>query len=285
MSLSSSSSWGSKATFHFQEDHHRLSNGEAATDLMVELADAVVLPAFLPVSGASVFSDWAFYQELKQLGCLHVELNQVHVEYSPWFLTGIQVTYKCTFATGFTSLHMAPRHDFQRFRYGHYHSKALRSTLVLGDEEFLVNIATRRVDKITDRITLKTNRRTVSFGSPDCSGFLQKWLLPHHNDNGKEESTADDDDHDIPVAVVPRKVVALGGIASTMSEELGCFSESQNWRRLKHWILIRRLVDQNRAFVPEGGFSKHDQVMQALVADVNDDVFPRILSFLVPKIN
>ncbi|CAB9510466.1 expressed unknown protein [Seminavis robusta] len=268
-----------RSAFHFDEENHRLDNGGDAREIMLRSKDFPSSPRNR--QKVSVFNDWSFYQELRQQpGCLQVELSQLHVEHSSWFLTGIQATYQCTFADGTVVEANAPFHEFQRFRYRHYRSNSRRSTLKLqlnssnnnnnNIGEYIINIAFRRVDKITDRVAIQTNVRTVHYGSPDFSCFPPKWLLPRYQED-------DDNNH-------ARKIVALGGIASVLSEQIGCFSESQHWMRLKDWILVRTLVEQGRARpIVDKNATSQQQVVKALVQDINRDVFQQVLSFLIPS--
>ena len=77
-----------RTTFHFHDKQYRLADGDnQSSKIMFESTD--LAPSVM--STATTFSDWSFYQELKQQpGCIHVELKQLHVEYGAWFLTGIQ---------------------------------------------------------------------------------------------------------------------------------------------------------------------------------------------------
>ena len=261
---------GRRANFHFDNGHHKLRDGEAATDLMVGRSRQIVNEEN---ENVRTFSDWGFYQELKrQPGCVKVEVSQVHVDHSSWFLTGLQVVYKSTFSDGRKDVETeAPVHPFQRFRYQQY-GQSTRSTLELADNEYITNCTFRRVDKISDRVTFQTNLRTVSFGSPAFSSFHQKWLLPNPEPQSDKASQHLD------------KVVAFAGITCEMSENMGCFSESQNWMRIKDVVLLRHLVAQDRAIPLQTAQPQNDtdSILQALVMDTNQDVFRRVLSHLLP---
>lgn len=64
---------------------------------------------------------------------------------------------------------------------------------------------------------------------------------------------------------------------------------SVSWDTMKHFILVRELLDQGRAFPmtnyfqkKKGGVNSHsDDVVQKLITDTNLDMFREILSFLV----
>lgn len=249
------------ASFHFDKGHHKLVDGEAAGNLMLgryQLAD-------LDDSAVAPFNDWNLYQDLKrQSGCIKVELSRVHMDHSAWFLTGIQAVYRSTFADGREEESEAPTHPFQRFRYRQY-GESKRSTLELKEDEFITNIFIRRVDKISDRIELQTNQRNVAFGSPAFSNFRKSWLLPFSEDEQERNL---------------HKVVAFAGITSEMSEDMGCFSESQNWGRIKEFVLLRDLVSQDRATPTEG---RQANILQTLATDTNQDIFRNVLSYLIPE--
>jgi hypothetical protein len=272
-------SFQGEATLHFNGDHHRICDGEAAEELMLQSVDPKVFCNCTRSNAAKVksFSDWSFYQELKaQPGCASVEISQIYVDHSSWFLTGIQATYKTTFADGQTQMETeAPKHGFQRFRYRQY-AHSMRSTFIVQDGEYITNLALRTVDHIVDRIIIVTNLRKVAFGSPGISGFPMHHLLPTYKSTQNEH---------VPF----RRVVALAGVSSHMTEEIGCFSESMHWMRLKHLIIARKLVEQERADVMPTNLlknpleQKEDQTLSELVVNANDDVFHRVLSFLVPN--
>lgn len=251
--------------FHFDHGHHKLMDGNAAEDLMMSRFRLKEDEA----RNTTAFSDWSFYQELKnQPGCQKVELSRVHVEHSSWFLTGLQAVYRSSFADGREDVETeAPMHKFQRFRYRQY-GQSTRSTLELGEKEYITNCTFRRVDKISDRVTFQTNLRTASFGSPAFSGFLRNWLLPFSGNK--------------PVYAL-HKIVAFAGVTSEMVEDIGVFSESQNWMRVKEFVLVRDLVSQDRAVPvqdPDG-----DSILQTLVLDTNQDIFRRVLTHLLPTNN
>jgi len=286
-----------RTIFHFEGKHHRLVHGDLAHELMQQTKNEKnrgTEPELhnsnedeeAAATTTTTFSDWSFYHELKQQpGCTHVELSQIHVDHSSWFLTGLQAEYRSHFADHRLTIETAaPQHDFQRFRYQQYGQSA-RSSLKLLKDEYITNLSFRRVDKISDRITIITNLREVSFGSPDFSCFTSNFLLPF----SPATTTGKHQNHHLPQK---RRVVALGGISWEMSEQLGCFSESLNWTTLKDWILVRKLVEQNRAeptvmtmTVGTAGTTetekKEGQIITALVTETNDDIFKRVLGFLV----
>ena len=266
--------------FHFAGSHRRLSHGELATDLLFQAGEDQIRsqqdvrdyfgnePSTENNSKMSAFNDWSFYQALQQQpGCTHVRLSQIDIDHSSWFLTGLQVTYE-SMLHGTTVEAKAPQHDFQRFRYRQY-GQSTKSTLRLLEEEYIVNLAVRRVDKISDRITIVTNLRHVSFGSPDFSCYSTGFLVERHPNQ----------QHNLQ-----RRVVALAGVTMEMSEQVGCFSESLNWETLKDWILMRSLVETQRAQPMKdttAPANTNDKMIQSLVVEANDDIFKRVLSFLV----
>ena len=175
-----------------------------------------------------------------------------------------------------------------------------------------MNVAIRRVDMITDRITIVTNFREVSFGSPHFSCYVPSFLVPSSSTT-TTSTTSSKSQQQQPQHNPLRQVVAFAGITMDMSEQMGCFSESLNWDTLKDWILIRKLVETQRAHLPDekeettiacplqkkpkqNDETKQQQLLQqntttkinndtrflkTLVSDTNDDIFKHVLSFLV----
>jgi len=295
------------AALHFNGQQHRLSSNNGH----VREADVMLNTTTLrrskqqgrrsqEGSNVAAFSDWSFYQDLKkQQGCIHVELSQIHVEHSSWFLTSLQATYKSTFvntddndSTATTTVETkAPKHDFQRFSNPQQHdgmyntqsTNLTKSTLTLDleNKEYITNLSLRTVDKISDRITFYTNLgRQVSFGSPDICGYPQKYLLPVYSSNG---TTATATSNTLPPPQNQeslRKVVALTGVTAIMAEQIGCISESQHWHRVKPYVLMRALVEQRRA---QPNITEEESMLQSFILEANDDIFKQVLSFLVAQ--
>ena len=280
-----------RATLHFAGQHYRLDHGDDAAKVMHS--------KFPPPSSVSnnhnnasdlpnslSFSDWSLYQELiQQPDCINVELSEIHVEHSSWFLTSLQATYKSTFSNGTHLMTKAPKHSFQRFRYRQYAHDNQHSTLCLGEKECLLNMSLRTVDKITDRITFLTNQRTVSFGSPAISGYTTTPLLvPYPITNCNNNNSNNNNQQTMSF----RKIVALAGLTQEMAEQVGCFSESQHYQHVKPFIVMRALVEQNRALPIEALSNVNDtnsNVLTCLMRDTNQDIFKYIVSFLVPETN
>lgn len=241
-------------------------------------------------------------------------MAQVHIDHCDWFLTGLQVTYRSTFAeTESLVLSQAPQHDFRRFlRYRHYNKETKRSTFVLKEGEYITNVSVRRVDHIVDRMTIMTNlHRQVSFGGPRLGGgggggcdslsLREEYLLPTYNYQNECEcdSNSSSDNNATNTNTNNnsnyRRVVAFAGLVSEMSELVGCFSESVHWYSLKDLIRTRALLEQGRASTvaavnissdsDSNATSSSDSTMmlQDLLVNANDDIFCHVLSFLVPS--
>jgi len=130
----------------------------------------------------------------------------------------------------------------------------------LQEGEYLAEIRTRQ-GEITDQITFITNQRTLSFGGNGGSG---------------EDMSAPPD--------LSRKIVAFVGTSKGVLEKLGAISVSINWEEVGHFILLRTLVEKNRALVLQDGsgiaLGEEDAVVQRLMTNTDGDLFKRIVSFL-----
>ena len=216
------------------------------------------------VYGNSSFNDLGFYMKLfAQGGCTNntkVEISSIDVYHSREYCFGLQVHYRCSFSNGSSSSFIsAPVHHYRSGYYAYSGGICQQSNIALQEGEYLAEIRTRQ-GEITDQITFITNQRRVSFGGNGGSG---------------EDMSAPPD--------LSRKIVAFVGTSKGVLERLGAISVSRNWEEVGHLVLLRALVDKNRASVvlqDDTAFGEEDAVVQRLITNTDEDLFKRIVSFL-----
>jgi len=149
------------------------------------------------------------------------------------------------------------------YRRGYYASHPARtlSSISFESGEYLAEIRTRQ-GEVTDQITFMTNRRTLTYGGDGGSG----------------------EDMSIPPNL-NRRIVAFVGTSKGVLEKLGAISVSRNWEEIGPLILLRALVDKNRAAALElqddNNLSEEDDVvLQQLITNVDWDLFKQVISFL-----
>jgi len=212
--------------------------------------------------GNSSFSHLGFYVELcAKEDCTKVEISSVNVYHSDDYCYGLEVWYRCSFSNGrFDTYKTAP----YVYRSGYYayssRGRCQTSTITLREGEYLAEIRTRQ-GEITDQITFITNKRTLSFGGNGGSG----------------------EDMSIPPDL-SRRIVAFVGTSKGILEKLGAISVSINWEEVGHLVLLRTLVEKNRASVvlndSATALGEDDAVLQRLITNTDEDLFKRIVSFL-----
>ena len=204
------------------------------------------------------FNDLGFYLDLcAKDGCKKVDLSSIHVHHSNEFCMGIKVFYQSTFRDGSTSISFTPDHVYEMGYYAYSGGRRTVSSIIFAEGEYLAEIRTRQ-GEITDQITLITNRRSVSFGG--------------NGGDGEEDTSRPVD--------LSRRIVAFVGTANGVLERLGAISISRNWEEVGHFVILRALIEQNRATLQNSSLSEGDAVVQTLVVDMSEDVFKRVLSFL-----
>ena len=82
-----------------------------------------------------------------------------------------------------------------------------------------------------------------------------------------------------------RRIVAFVGTSNGVLEKLGAISVSINWEEVGPLVLLRTLIEKNRASIvlQDGGgnaLGEEDAVLQRLVTNTDGDLFKRIVSFL-----
>lgn len=204
------------------------------------------------------FNDLGFYLDLcAKDGCTKVDLSSIHVHHSNEFCMGIKVFYQSTFRDGSTSISFTPDHVYEMGYYAYSGGRRRVSSIIFADGEYLAEIRTRQ-GEITDQITFITNRRSVSFGG--------------NGGDGEEDTSR--------LVDLSRRIVAFVGTANGVLERLGAISISRNWEEVGHFVILRALIEQNRATLQNSSLSEGDAAVQTLVVDMSGDVFKRVLSFL-----
>ena len=152
--------------------------------------------------------------------------------------------------------------------YAYVDGNQQRSSMILREGEHLAEIRTStrqyrpwRQGEIIDQITFITNQRTLSFVG---------------NGGSSEDISAPPD--------LSRRIVAFVGTSNEVLEKLGAISVSCNWEEVGHLVLLRTLVEKNRASVVLQGddtaLGEEDAVVQRLITNTDGDLFKRIVSFL-----
>ena len=216
--------------------------------------------------GTKTFNDLSRFMNLRSYWtAAKVELSQIQVRHND-FCLGILASYRRINQDSSSVQLIADGHEATlNFREGGWYAQiggqSQVSTITFAKGEYLADIRTRHGD-ITDQITFMTNRRAISFGG-----------------NG-----GDGEDLSQPVNL-SRRVVALVGTLHLGLQRLGTISISHNWEEVGPAVLLRALVDRQRASplqnAADMALSKYDKVVQALMMDMTEDIFKRTLSFLV----
>ena len=207
----------------------------------------------------SSFNDLSFYMDLcVKEQCTKVEISQITVYHGDNYCNGILYDYRSTFSNGNTEIHGPPAHVYNS---GYYSSWPYQvSKIIMQEGEYLAEIRTRQ-GEITDQITFITNQRRVSFGGNGGSG---------------EDMSAPPD--------LSRRIVAFVGTSKGVLEKLGAISVSINWEEVGHLVLLRTLVEKNRASVvlqdSDTALDEDNAVVQRLITNTDGDLFKRIVSFL-----
>ena len=210
------------------------------------------------------FNDLQEYLELSVDG--KVEISRIKVFHSDRFCMGVAVMYRVNGGLKEYIPH------FSNHGYYSYHGGRMRESILLFDEdEYLCEVRTRQGD-ITDQITFCTNKRTVSFGGnggdadPRCVS-------------------------NTPVDLTKRVVAFVGTFHQVLSR-LGTISILHNWKIIREFVLVRGLIERNRASPkPLQRYqnddlsvdSKDTAVLQDLM-EAEENIFRRVLSFLIANV-
>ena len=194
----------------------------------------------------------------------NVEIHEINILHNELFCHGINVMYRVYLDDDSMYGNYLPIPSPNRLRSHGYYSNTGGETretrLTLGMDEFLAEMRVRQ-GEITDRITLITNKRTISCGGDGGSG--------------------DDLSRSVDLS---RRIVAFAGFCHNGAlHRLGAISIDRNWEVAGPFILLRSLVDMNRATLMEKAddlAAPYESVLQSLIVDTTEDVFRRVLSFL-----
>ena len=181
-------------------------------------------------------------------GCKKVDISHIDVFHSQDCFFGLRVYYRSAHYDGTT-------HDCS-IEHALLNRYSRRTSMILFDiGEYLAEI---RTSTSTSRIIFVTNKRAFSFGG----------------NGGGGEGMLDPPD-------LSRRVVAIVG---TSKGKLGAISISRNWEEVGPLVLLRTLVERNRASLElqdQSSVDKVDAVVQWLIKDTDEDVFKRVASFLL----
>ena len=194
------------------------------------------------------FNDLDFYTSLcDDDGCTHVDISHIDVFHSQNCFFGLRVYYRSAYYDG-TTHECSIEHAFSS-------GYSRRTSMIIFERgEYLAEI---RMHTSASQIIFITNKRAFSFGG-----------------NGGGEGMLDPPD-------LSRRVVAIVG---TSKGRLGAISISRNWEEVRPLVLLRTLVERNRASLvlqDESSVGKVDAVVQWLIKDTDEDVFKRVASFLL----
>ena len=207
------------------------------------------------------FNDLSFYTSLVREGCTKVEISHIHVYHNNDYCFGLHIQYRSTFSNGNTEHSWSRPHIYRSGYYAWSGGDSQTSRITFEKGEYLAEIRTRQGD-ITDQITFITNQRTLSFGGNGGSG----------------------EDMSIPPDL-DRRIVAFVGTSRGILEKLGAISVSRNWKEVGPLVLLRALVEKNRASLvlqdeSDNALGGEDAVVQTLITNTDGDLFKRIVSFL-----
>jgi len=203
------------------------------------------------------FNDLQKYLTLCSEG--KVDIRRITVFHSRRYCMGVKVVY--------SNLHIADTHVSN---HGYYGGTTRESVLNFADDEYLCEVRTRQGD-ITDQITFCTNKRTVSFGGAG---------------GGPDPRDASH----TPVDLTKRVVALVGSFHGVLSR-IGTVSILRNWEIIRDFVLVRELVESNRASpkplnakrVTFQNVEKEVAVLQELMK-VDTGIFRHVLSFLIANV-
>ena len=191
------------------------------------------------------------------------EIRQISVNHNDYCL-GIKITYNDSGSDCIT------HHSNPNCGYYNWHGGPQReSSLILADDEYLCEVRTRQ-GEITDQVTFCTNKRTVSFGG-----------------NG---GAADPRDVcNTPVDLTKRVVAIVGTFTQGGAlGKIGTVSVPHNWEVIGEFILLRELVERNRAspnaLRTRGQVAKKEETVLQTLMNVDASIFRRVLSFLIANV-
>jgi hypothetical protein len=211
------------------------------------------------IPSAEGFNDLQEYLKLCANG--KTEIRQIKVYHSNRYCMGIEVLYTNNNGGVSTTKHVS-NHGY----YSWHGGRMRTSELNFADDEYLCEVRTRQ-GHITDQITFCTNKRMVSFGGRGGSADPRSVC-------------------NTPVDLTKR-VVAFVGTFHEVLGRLGTVSILHNWEIVREFVLLRALVERNRASPKSDVLvSKEEAMLQELMKkETNENVFYQILSFLIANVN
>lgn len=206
--------------------HFRYSKSDYDYGSIIQTISENYNQALLPVHRSS-FNDIDFYQALcAERQCIQVEIASVTVRHND-FCHGVQATYCLTFANGTTKRRKGPQ-NFSSNGFYAYHgpSRTRNTTFDLHDGEYIRGLRLNQ-GEIVDGITFVTNRRELHCGG---RGGNQRdaMVYPHPS---------------------RYRVVAFAGIFNGVLAQVGYYAKSIPWEIVRDYVMLRWLVDMDRAFV------------------------------------
>jgi len=255
-----------KIRFHFDWKDHWIPSDDAektARDIMHASAGRMM-------GVSSFFNDLSLYRWLKSSkGCSKVDLVRVICYHSEAFFFGLQSVYRITYANGISREIAAEKHVYACGFHTMGRAPTV-SVLELQEDEFLVDVRTCQ-GEIVDSVTFYTNfGRSVSFGGDGGVPEPERIICSNNND-------------------VVSRVVAFTGTKAGGLERLGFFVEPVNWEAIKNVVLMRKLLELERAdskivsYSAEttSYFKKGQTNLNAFLTYANDDIFLKTLSYLI----
>lgn len=204
--------------------HFRYSNHEYGS--IIQTISENYNQALLPVRGRT-FNGIDFYQALcAEHQCIQVEIASFTVRHND-FCHGVQATYRLTFTNGPTQRRKGPRNfSSSGFYANHGPTRTRNTTFKLHDGEYIRGLRLNQ-GEIVDGITFVTNRRELHCGG---RGGIQRdaMVYPHPS---------------------KYRVVAFAGIFNGVLAQVGYYAKSICWEIVRDYVMLRWLVDMDRASV------------------------------------
>lgn len=178
-------------------------------------------------SSSSSFNDFNTYGRLRnQKGCVGVKIASIIVRCNS-YIHGFQVTWESTFRNGRVVRTQGAENFYKSGYYSYHTGRSVDRSLTLAPDEFIHGIRVRQ-GEVLDAIFFVTNKREVHFGGHGGSCIFD----------------------DRMVHVEPRReIVALTGTVHGVVQRVGFYSKNSAWRVIGVYIMMRWLIDEQRASV------------------------------------
>jgi hypothetical protein len=215
------------------------------------------------------FSDLQHYLELcAQPDCVKVRISRVRCRHNQYFM-GLQVSYQSTFANGTTQQSQAPEHFFSHGYYAYTGNQIVDRSLELQDDEFITGLYVNQ-GEIVDGVTFVTNLREehVLFGGE--GGSRVTMMLPGS-------------------ALPTYRIIAFTGTERGVMHRIGFFAENISWETIRPLVMLRWLVERERAaplLLSDSECTNDHLVVRALVGagaseSLPNEIFKSVLEFLL----